>query len=150
MAHSRRTSGDCEQNEFAHTSTYDVYKAIFKAELEKEEAIQRLPKWEPPKASMYECITDIIDLVKNEFTELKFKEGLRLSFLNTGTMYDENKQLVTYFHKSGSGSMPIDAESLENSNVVTLKGKFNIREDDLMIDLLELNDGGEDSDTDEL
>jgi len=125
---------------------FDIYKAEFKAEFEKEEAIRRMPKWEPPKPSMYECISDIIKLVGNEFAEDTFRKGIRSSFLNTGTMYDRNNQFAKYVHKNGIGSMPISPDALVKNNFVSAKGIFHMDYNDLVNDLHEMYDGGEDSD----
>jgi hypothetical protein len=80
---------------------FGEYKQLYKNEETKPENQRVKPKWSPPKPSMKQCILDIIDLIENkQFSKDKFQQGIRKTFISTGTSMQQDGSFVVYKHKT--------------------------------------------------
>ena len=85
---------------------FSDFKSVYEVEREKPVDQQELPKWAPPKPSLHECITDIINLVASgSFCTEKFKANIARTFISTGTCFDENGNFAVYHQIAGTGAV---------------------------------------------
>jgi hypothetical protein len=81
---------------------------LYKNEETKPENQRVKPKWSPPKPSMKQCILDIIDLIENkQFSKDKFQQGIRKTFISTGTSMQQDGSFVVNKHKNSQGTIKI-------------------------------------------
>ena len=86
---------------------FSDFKSVYEVEREKPVDQQDLPKWAPPKPSLHECITDIINLVASgSFCTEKFKANIARTFISTGTCFDGSGNFAVYHQIAQGGTMP--------------------------------------------
>jgi len=121
-----------------------------------KETSTAFPKWDMPKPSLEKCILDLLELFSGQFTSEKFSEGVRKSFLDTGTMYSEvngEKKFASYCEKSGCGTLPVDLDKLKELGFIIDESSLTLTEAELLDAVIEMEDndfdddnGGEDND----
>jgi len=111
---------------------FDKYRGIFRDQ-RKLKATQ-LPKWEPPKPSLEECIQDMLNLLLTDFATHKFKESICSSFTSTGTSYSPGPTFADYFPHNSNGTIIIDESKLDYT-------KLELDEDDI-VDII-VSDGND-------
>jgi len=117
---------------------FDSYREIFRDQ--RKLKVSKLPKWEPPKPSLEECIKDMLNLIHTDFATHKFKESIRTSFISTGTSYSPDRTFNDYFPQSSNGTIIIDETKIDCTNL-------EIDEDDI-VDII-ISDGSDEEFEDE-
>ena len=67
-----------------------------------------VPKWEVPKPDYKQCILDMIDLVKTQFSTTKFQEGVKKSFISTGCFHKTDKTFVIFKYSNNLGTLKFE------------------------------------------
>jgi hypothetical protein len=69
----------------------------------------RIGKFKPPKPTLAEGISDLIQLFKTDFVKESFQKGVKKSFVDTGTLPQATTDEFTqYFQRNFSGTMKIE------------------------------------------
>ena len=66
--------------------SFKEFLIAYRTDLEKAVADRENPIFTPPKPEMIQAIVDLFVLLENGFKEEKFKNGIRSSFIKTGTL----------------------------------------------------------------
>lgn len=128
--------------------SFKEFLIVYRTDLEKTVDDRENPKFTPPKPEMIQAIVDLFHLFENGFKEEKFKNGIRSSFIKTGTvpiisMNPDNFEFTQYNSTSISGSMktviPLGTKMMDNiipalDNDVVFSDAINIfldAEDDM-------------------
>jgi hypothetical protein len=118
---------------------------------EAKEKSTTFPKWDMPKPSLEQCIQDLIGLFSGQFSSEKFREGVRKSFLATGTMYSNvngEKTFTTYCDKSGCGTLPVDLNKLKELGFTVDESKLTLTENELLDAVIEMENNDFDEEVD--
>ena len=79
--------------------------------MEKPEEERTMPKWDPPKPTVQECILELINVMYNDevstFNEASFQQKLQSTFLVTGTLPREDRTFVKFTYKPSGGTTAI-------------------------------------------
>lgn len=96
----------------------DEFKAKYDAELAKPKTARICPQWIPPKPSLHECLLDLLDLFKDggAFCTPKFVEGIKSSFIKTGTGPKLDGTFTQYSAVADKGTMLIAPAGTVHSN----------------------------------
>ena len=106
-----------------------------------KETSTAFPKWDMPKPSLEQCILDLLGLFSEQFTSANFSEGIRKSFLDTGTMYSEvngGKSFATYCEKSGCGTLPVDVDKLKELGFIIDESSLTLTETEILDAVIEM------------
>ena len=127
-------------------NSFQDYKMIRANDNLLSKAAQRNPEFEPPKPTMIEGITDLIQLFKVQFTETKFRDCINRTFIKTGTLPvcnidDGNLDFVEYKRESLCGTMLIVPEGtidlsdddVQNNNDDMTLNDIDLLEEQLLI-----------------
>lgn len=95
--------------------SFQDYKIIRANDHLLPKALRRNPEFEPPKPTMIEGITDLIQLFKVQFTETKFSDCINRTFIKTGTLPilntdDAKLDFIEFKRESLCGTMLIVPE----------------------------------------
>jgi hypothetical protein len=82
------------------------FRRHFNAELQKPYDDRKMPKWGPPKPTLFGCITDILHLFHagGNFTTDQFKAMVQKSFLKTGCAPNADGVFTRYVDTDTKGS----------------------------------------------
>ena len=104
-AHVRRKRGENILQYFRH------YKQLYKAEMDKPEDERTMPKWNPPKPTVQECILELINVMYDDeestFNEKRFQDKVQSTFLATGTIPREDKSFLKFTYKPSGGTTSV-------------------------------------------
>jgi len=93
--------------------------------------------------SLEQCIKDLIGLFSGQFASEKFSEGVRKSFLATGTMYSNvngEKTFTTYCDKSGCGTLSVDLDKLKELGFTVDESKLTLTETEILDAVIEMEE----------
>ena len=104
-AHVRRKRGENILQYFRH------YKLLYYAEMDKPEDERTMPRWNPPKPTVQECILELINVMyddeKSTFKQEKFQQKVQSTFLTTGTLPREDGSFVKFKYKPSGGTTSV-------------------------------------------
>jgi hypothetical protein len=104
-AHVRRKRGENILQYFRH------YKQLYNAEMDKPEDERTMPKWNPPKPTVQECILELINVMYDDeestFNEKRFQDKVQSTFLATGTIPREDKSFLKFTYKPSGGTTSV-------------------------------------------
>lgn len=90
--------------------SFKEFLILYRTDLEKEVVDREYPTFTPPKPEMIQAVIDLFHLFENGFREEKFQNGIRSSFIKTGTVpamssSSDDFNFTQYNSTSISGSM---------------------------------------------
>ena len=104
-AHVRRKRGENILQYFRH------YKLLYYAEMDKPEDERTMPRWNPPKPTVQECILELINVMyddeKSTFNQENFQQKVQSTFLTTGTLPREDGSFVKFKYKPSGGTTSV-------------------------------------------
>ena len=104
-AHVRRKRGENILQYFRH------YKQLYNSEMDKPEDERTMPKWNPPKPTVQECILELINVMYDDeestFNEKRFQDKVQSTFLATGTIPREDRSFIKFAYKPSGGTTSV-------------------------------------------
>ena len=90
--------------------SFQQFIEVYRTDSEKSEEEKNNPTFIPPKPEMIQIVVDLFQLFENGFKEEKFKNGVRSSFIKTGTVPRDtddsgNLHFIEYTSNSINGTM---------------------------------------------
>jgi hypothetical protein len=90
--------------------SFKEFLVLNRKDLEKTESERENPTFTPPVPEQIQAIVDLFQLFEKGFREEKFKNGIKSSFIKTGTIpilsnNSDDKQFTVYNSNSICGSM---------------------------------------------
>jgi hypothetical protein len=90
--------------------SFKEFLVLHRKDLEKTESERENPTFTPPVPEQIQAIVDLFQLFEKGFREVKFKNGIKSSFIKTGTIpilsnNSDDKQFTVYNSNSICGSM---------------------------------------------
>lgn len=84
------------------------YKCLYNDERQKPQEQRVIPKWNPPKPSMEECILAVMELMTTgDLTTTKAKASIAATFEKTGNVAQSNGEFVKFTYSASGGTIEI-------------------------------------------
>ena len=81
---------------------------MYNAETDKPEDERTMPKWNPPKPTVQDCILELINVMYDDkestFNEENFQQKVQSTFLSTGTIPREDGSFMKFRYKPSGGT----------------------------------------------
>jgi len=82
------------------------YKRLYNDECQKPQDQRVIPKWNPPKPSMEECILAVMEVMSTgDLTTPKAKASIAATFEKTGSVAQSNGEFVKFTYSASGGTI---------------------------------------------